>query len=118
MPLVAGIDSSTSACKVVIRDADTGALMRAGRTLHPEGTEIAPEAWWTALQTAADAAGGLDDVVAVSVAAQQHGMICLDADGTVVRDALLWNDTRSAAAAADLATELPGGPAAWAQATG
>ena len=40
-------------------------------------------------------AGGLDDVAAVSVGAQQHGMVCLDEAGEVVRDALLWNDTRS-----------------------
>ncbi len=41
-------------------------------------------------------------MAAVSVGAQQHGMVCLDEDGEVVRPALLWNDTRSAGAAADL----------------
>jgi xylulokinase len=50
-------------------------------------------------------------------------MVCLDEHGDVVRDALLWNDVRSAAAAADLVTELgngdPGkGAAAWAEAVG
>ena len=54
-------------------------------------------------------AGGLDDVAAISVAGQQHGMVCLDEDGEVVRPALLWNDTRSAGAAADLIEELGGG---------
>jgi xylulokinase len=43
--LVAGIDSSTQACKVVVCDADTGAVVRDGRAGHPEGTEIAPAAW-------------------------------------------------------------------------
>src|SRR5206468_12835683 len=71
-----------------------------------------------ALAGAIAAAGGVADVAAVSVAAQQHGMVCLDAEGRVVRDALLWNDLRSAAAAADLVAELPGGAAAWAGATG
>ena len=99
MTLVAGIDSSTQACKVVIRDAETGALAREGRAPHPDGTSVDPAAWWDALQRAAAAAGGLDDVAAISVAGQQHGMVCLDADGAVVRDALLWNDTRSAGAA-------------------
>nr|MDT0666386.1 FGGY family carbohydrate kinase [Micromonospora sp. DSM 115978] len=115
--LVAGIDSSTQSCKVVVRDADTGALVRHGRAPHPDGTEIHPERWWDALVSAVQAAGGLDDVAAVSVAAQQHGMICLDDAGEVVRPALLWNDTRSATAAADLVDEL-GGPAAWAAAIG
>jgi len=108
--LVAGIDSSTQSCKVVIRDARTGALVRAGRAGHPPGTEVDPAAWWQALARALAGAGGLADVAAVSVAGQQHGMVCLDSAGEVVRPALLWNDTRSAGAAAD--------HAAWRQAGG
>ncbi|GAA3458368.1 xylulokinase [Saccharothrix longispora] len=117
MALVAGVDSSTQSCKVVVRDADTGALVREGRAAHPAGTEVHPHAWWDALQAAIADAGGLDDVEAVSVAAQQHGMVVLDEAGEVVRPALLWNDTRSAGAAVDLTAEL-GGPAAWAEAVG
>ncbi len=65
----------------------------------------------------------LSEVVAVAVAGQQHGMVCLDADGEVVRDALLWNDTRSAAAAEDLVAEFGDGDRAagarwWADAVG
>ncbi len=115
--LVVGVDSSTQACKVVVRDADTGALVRFGRAPHPEGTEVDPAAWWDALQVAVAAAGGLDDVAALSVGGQQHGMVCLDGSGEVVRPALLWNDTRSAGAAQDLVAELGGGQA-WADAVG
>src|SRR3954467_5060275 len=117
MPLVAGVDSSTQSCKVVVRDADSGALVREGRAPHPEGTEVDPAAWATALRTAIDEAGGLADVAAVAVGGQQHGMVCLDDDGEVVRPALLWNDTRSAQAATDLIAELGGGQA-WAEAVG
>jgi xylulokinase len=117
MTLVAGIDSSTQSCKVVIRDAETGALVRQGRASHPDGTEVHPDAWWAALQTAIEEAGGLDDVAAASVAGQQHGMVVLDENGEVVRPALLWNDTRSAGAAADLIAEL-GGARKWADAVG
>jgi xylulokinase len=121
--LVAGIDSSTQSCKVVIRDAETGALVRSGQAPHPPGTEVDPAAWRRALAEALAQAGGLRDVAAVSVAGQQHGMVCLAADGAVVRPALLWNDTRSAAAAADLIAELGDGDPergqrAWAQAAG
>ncbi len=115
--LVAGIDSSTQACKVVVCDADTGAVIREGRAGHPEGTEIAPAAWESAAMDAIAAAGGFDDVDAVAVGAQQHGMVCLDATGQVVRPALLWNDVRSADAALALVDEL-GGTRAWAQAVG
>ena len=99
MPLVAGVDSSTQSCKVVVRDADTGALVRQGRASHPSGTEIAPRHWWEALEQAITAAGGIADVEAVAVGAQQHGSVLLDAGGQVVRDALLWHDTRSAESA-------------------
>jgi xylulokinase len=116
MALVAGVDSSTQSCKVVVCDAATGAVVRSGAAPHPDGTEADPQAWWVALEQAARAAGGLADVVALSVAAQQHGMVCLGEDGGVVRPALLWNDTRSAGAAADLVAEL--GASAWAEAIG
>jgi xylulokinase len=119
MPLVAGVDSSTQSCKVVIRDAETGELLRQGAARHPEGTEVDPEAWWSALRQAIAAAGGLDDVVAISIAGQQHGMVCLDAEGAVIRPALLWNDTRSAGAAQALIAEAgPEGPGYWASHTG
>ena len=106
MALVMGVDSSTQSCKVVITDASTGAVVRQGRAGHPDGTSVDPEAWWTALQRAIEDAGGLDDVEAWAIGGQQHGMVALDADGRVVRDALLWNDTRSAQAAADLVAEF------------
>jgi xylulokinase len=115
--LVAGIDSSTQSCKILVCDADTGEIVRSATSPHPGGTEIDPRLWWSALQAAATAAGGLDDVGAVSVGAQQHGMVCLDSSGAVVRDALLWNDTRSAGAAGELVDEL-GGPGAWADRIG
>lgn len=116
--LVAGVDSSTQSCKVVIHDAETGAVVRSGTAAHPPGTAVDPSAWLSALHTAIAAAGGLEDVAALAVGAQQHGMVCLDDQGAVVRDALLWNDTRSASAAADLVDELDGGAAAWADAVG
>lgn len=106
MPLVAGVDSSTQSCKVVIRDAESGALVREGRATHPNGTEVDPAAWWVALQEAITQAGGLDDVSAISVGGQQHGMVVLNTDGQVIRDALLWNDTRSAAQADDIVAKF------------
>ncbi len=116
MTLVLGVDSSTQSCKVVVVDADSGAIVREGRAAHPAGTAVDPEAWWSALQAAIAAAGGLDDVVAWAIGGQQHGMVALDAEGRVVRDALLWNDTRSADAAADLIAEF--GAEALAQRSG
>nr|WP_314845147.1 xylulokinase [uncultured Microbacterium sp.] len=106
MPLVLGVDSSTQSCKAVVVDTATGAVVRTGRASHPSGTAVDPEAWWRALDTAITDAGSLGDVAAWSIGGQQHGMVALDASGRVVRDALLWNDTRSSGAAADLIDEF------------
>ena len=106
MTLVAGVDTSTQSCKVLIVDAATGATVREGRAPHPEGTAVDPAAWWSAFVAAVEQAGGLADVDAIAVGGQQHGLVALDAEGRVVRDALLWNDTRSAGAAADLTAEV------------
>jgi xylulokinase len=116
MTLVAGVDSSTQSCKVVVRDGTTGTLVRQGWAPHPDSTEVDPERWWEALQAALAIAGGLDGVASISIAAQQHGMVCLDEDANVVRPALLWNDMRSASATEALVAEL--GPDAWAHAVG
>ena len=114
--LVAGVDTSTQSCKVLVCDAASGEVVRTGRAGHPDATEVAPEHWWRAFQEASSG-GLLDDVAALAVGGQQHGMVLLDEAGEVVRDALLWNDTRSSETAADLVDEL-GGPAAWADAVG
>nr|WP_218133521.1 hypothetical protein [Jiangella alba] len=65
MTLVAGIDSSTQSCKVVLVDADSGAVVATGRSDHPDGTEVDPRAWWDALQQAGD--GLLERAAAVAV---------------------------------------------------
>ncbi|MEU2036659.1 xylulokinase [Nocardia amamiensis] len=115
MTTVAGVDSSTQACKVVVCDAETGTILRQAQAPHPAGTEVDPTAWWDALRSAG--AGLLDSVDAIAVAGQQHGLVALDATGIPVRAALLWNDVRSAEAAQELIAEL-GGPQAWADAVG
>ena len=115
--LIAGVDSSTQSVKIVIRAADTGELVREGRAPHPDGTEVDPIHWKNALDVAITEAGGLDDVSAISVGGQQHGMVALDESGEVIRPALLWNDTRSAEQARTLNSEM-GGDQAIADAVG
>jgi xylulokinase len=119
MPLVLGVDSSTQATKVEIRDADDGRLVASGRAPHPPTTppcsEQQPDAWWQALLQAMRQAGR-HDIAAMAVAGQQHGLVALDADRRVLRPAKLWNDTESAAEAEALLEQL--GPVLWAQACG
>lgn len=111
MPTVIGIDSSTQSTKAELRDADTGALLATGRASHPATnppvSEQDPDAWWTALVEAVGQLGAArSDVVAMSVAGQQHGLVVLDDDGRSIRPAKLWNDTTSAPQADVLVSEL------------
>jgi len=122
VPLVLGVDSSTQATKVEMRDAEDGTLVGAGRAphpaVHPPRSEQDPEAWWAALGLAvAQATGdGARSPAAVSVAAQQHGLVVLGGDGRPLRPAKLWNDTESAPEADELVARL--GAPEWVARTG
>ncbi len=122
MPLVAGVDSSTQSTKVVVVDTDDGTVVAAGRAPHDvsgrDGArESDPDQWWSALQEAMAATGRAGEVEAVSVGAQQHGLVVLDDEGRPLRPAKLWNDTQSASQAAALTADL-GGPDWWANEVG
>ena len=119
--LAAGVDSSTQSTKVELRDIDSGELVARATASHPPTSppvsEQHPEAWWTALvECFAQLSTHSRDVVAISVAGQQHGLVLLDDHGVPLRPAKLWNDTASAPQADRLVAEY--GAASWAQACG
>jgi xylulokinase len=103
--------------KLVIRELETGNLIREGRATHPDGTECDPRKWESAFNEAVTAAGGIEDVSAIGVGGQQHGAVTLDQTGNPIRPALLWNDTKSAISATELNQEF-GGDQAIADAVG
>jgi xylulokinase len=119
VPVVVGVDSSTSACKVQIRDVDSGALVASGRAPHPSTnpprSEQHPRDWEAAFRSAC-AQAGVARPAAIAVAGQQHGLVVLDETAEVLRPAKLWNDTESAVDAAELVAEL--GAVAWAESCG
>jgi xylulokinase len=120
--LVAGVDTSTQATKVLAVDPEDGRVVATGRAPHEvtgaDGArETDPEVWWSALRLALADCGAAGQVAAISVAGQQHGLVTLDAGGRPLRPAILWNDTRSAPEAREL-TEALGGAAAWAERVG
>ena len=116
---VIGVDSSTQSCKVEVRDAHNGELLGRGAAPHPPAfppcSEQHPDQWVDALVSATGAA--LADcaespaVVAISVAAQCHGLVLLDRDGTPLRAAKLWNDTTGAPQLQRLSARI--GESAW-----
>lgn len=102
-----GIDSSTTATKALLMDAE-GAIVAVGRstygfdTPHPLWSEQDPHLWWAATCSAiADAMGqaGVSpaDVDGVGLTGQMHGLVLLDEDDEVLRPAILWNDQRTQA---------------------
>ncbi len=115
---MAGVDSSTQSVTVEVRDLDDGTLITRTRAPHPVTTpprsEVDPDLWWRALEPLLEPVAGA--VEAISVAAQQHGLVALGADDRVLRPAKLWNDTESAPDATELVARL--GPATWAQRCG
>jgi xylulokinase len=111
--VVLGVDSSTQSTKVLAVDVDSGELAGEGRAPH-SGEDIQdPADWWRALIDATHQALTPDlRVEAISVGAQQHGMVALDTEGRIVRPAPLWNNVAAAPdaerlnAAADFGVEV------------
>jgi xylulokinase len=125
--VVAGVDSSTQSCTVVFRAMDSGESIAVGRSPHaattPPVSEQHPDDWWSALQIAmrqavdtVDVGNEPAEVAAVSVDAQAHGLVPVDASGAVIRPAKLWNDTTSVPEARELVARL--GAAEWARRAG
>ncbi|UXS34649.1 xylulokinase [Agrobacterium tumefaciens] len=110
--LVAGVDSSTQSCTIVLRRLEDGAVIAEARKPHPPTTpprsEQAPEAWWQALVSAfGELTTYLPRIAGISVGGQGHGLVMLGDDGLPLRDAKLWNDTESARDADILRQKLP-----------
>ena len=93
---IAGVDSSTQSTKVEVRDAGLGPARRATagrrtRRRRRRAREQDPEIWWRALERGPRRGRGTPTTIAaMSVAAQQHGLVVLDAAGEVhpAREAL------------------------------
>jgi xylulokinase len=104
---VLGIDVSTTAAKAVLIDA-AGAVRGVGTAEYdydvprPLWSEQDPALWWdgaiSAIRSVLRSTGvGGDDVAAVGLTGQMHGLTLLDASDRVLRPAILWNDQRTAA---------------------
>lgn len=119
--LVAGVDSSTQATKVVVVDPSDGRIVAQGHAPHTVtgsngARETDPREWWSALRAALAASGRAGEIGAIAIGGQQHGLVVLDAAGQPLRAATLWNDTRPAEDAERLTRQL--GAAQWASLTG
>ncbi|MBM3293429.1 MAG: xylulokinase [Candidatus Aminicenantes bacterium] len=118
-----GVDSGTQGTKVLVVEAETGAVVGRGAAPHamipglgPGENEQDPAVWVEAFETAltqalAESRINPSEVVALGVSGQQHGFVPVDKDGGPIRPAKLWNDTATVAETEELIAAL-GGPAA------
>lgn len=99
-----GIDTSTTASKALAVDAQGNVIVVKGNphelsTPRPLWSEQDPEDWWQAASKSIREVVqqvGADNIGAIGLTGQMHGLTSLDKDGKPVRPAILWNDQRSA----------------------
>lgn len=105
MSYVVGIDTSTTATKAVLVD-ETGAVRGVASTTYtfetpqPRWSEQDPELWWNGTiesirQVIAQSGISGEAIAAVGLTGQMHGLVMLDATGTPLLPAILWNDQRT-----------------------
>jgi xylulokinase len=100
-----GIDVSTTASKALAIDEQGNVVVSKSyphdlSTPRPLWSEQDPENWWEATSHAlrdVTAAIPADQIAAIGLTGQMHGLTSMDADGRILRPAILWNDQRSGA---------------------
>lgn len=115
-----GIDLGTSGLKAILLDRTNKVVVSVTVPLEisrpqPLWSEQNPQDWWQALESALDALVrearllGIApaSIEAIGLTGQMHGATLLDAQGEVIRPAILWNDGRSAAECVALESMVP-----------
>jgi len=105
--LFLGVDVSTTGAKALLIDekgqvAASATTSLSLQTPKPLWSEQDPHEWWSGTAASirkalADAGAKGQDVAAVGLTGQMHGLVLLDANREVLRPAILWNDQRTAA---------------------
>ena len=103
--LLLGIDVSTTGAKALLIDLEGEVLSSATTALklstpHPLWSEQNPDDWWQGIRLSIakalkDANAHAADIAAIGMTGQMHGLVLLDANGAVLRPAILWNDQRT-----------------------
>lgn len=103
--LFLGIDVSTTGAKALLIDENGAVIASASTALtvsnpRPLWSEQDPHEWWEGTAASirralAEAGAAADDVAAVGLTGQMHGLTLLDKENRVLRPAILWNDQRT-----------------------
>lgn len=106
MTYLLGLDISTTGAKALLIDAQ-GAVVASHTTPQPISTpkplwsEQNPSDWWNgiakSIRAVLEQTDGADEIAAIGLTGQMHGLVCLDENGAVLRPSILWNDQRTQA---------------------
>ncbi|MBC7870116.1 MAG: xylulokinase, partial [Chitinophagaceae bacterium] len=117
MTYLMGLDISTTSAKALIID-ETGKVIAVHGTPqpisqpHPLWSEQNPRDWWEGMVQSirgalSDAGLSGEDISAIGLTGQMHGLVMMNAEGDVLRPSILWNDQRTQAEC-DLITQTIG----------
>ena len=107
--LLLGIDLGTSSIKVSVVDAATQRLVATASypeteadiiTPQPGWAEQSPDQWWEHVKQAILKCHSLElykpgDIAAIGIAYQMHGLVLVDKDQHVLRNSIIWCDSRA-----------------------
>ncbi len=107
--LLLGIDLGTSSIKVSVTESQTQKCLASAQypdkeseiiALQPGWAEQSPEMWWNHVQQAiliCNAKNLYDphDIRAIGIAYQMHGLVLVDKDQKVLRNSIIWCDSRA-----------------------
>lgn len=107
--LALGIDLGTSFVKVSVYDTESASCIASAR--YPEHecaiiskktgwAEQSPIVWWQHVSEAIRLLNARniykpDEIGAIGIAYQMHGLVCLDEHNNVLRDSIIWCDSRA-----------------------
>ena len=102
-----GYDVGSSSVKASLVDVESGECVASAFYPKHENTIISrkagwaeqdPQSWWDNLKLAtSDVLGQArpDKVAAIGISYQMHGLVCVDKDGNLLRDSIIWCDSRA-----------------------
>ena len=104
-----GYDIGSSSVKASLVNAETGVCIASAFypkveaeiiAVQPGWAEQKPEMWWQNLKLATAAvmeqsAVSAEQIAAIGISYQMHGLVCVDKDLQVLRPAIIWCDSRA-----------------------
>ena len=104
-----GYDIGSSSVKASLVNVDSGKCVASSffpkteaeiKAVQPGWAEQDPDSWWSYLKSATHAVmteSGVaaNDIAAIGISYQMHGLVCVDKNQQVLRPAIIWCDSRA-----------------------